>query len=145
LIQANGKDSAGDIIKSVEPSESNLAQKSFEKAVQLAKKKQCRRALEELTGFLVRFPGDTNAEEALFLSGQCQTSLGNSRSAIETYTGLVARFPQGSKAPDALLSKATLHRKRGELKKYRETLMILQATYPDSKAAHRVPKKGSKS
>jgi len=116
------------------------AERDYQEALGLAKKKQHRRALEQLTAFLVRYPANPRAESAMFWMAESQAALGDSEKAQEQYEAVVARFPQGAKAPDALLRLAMMHKKRGADDKARELLTRLRSDFPQSDAARRAPK-----
>jgi len=116
------------------------ATEDYERAVQLIGRKQYEQALNQLAGFLVRFPGHAHAGNAMYWRGECYYAMGNYVRAAEQFEGVVARFPRGNKAPDALLKLGMAQRRMGELDKAANTWDILQRSYPASDAARKIPR-----
>lgn len=116
------------------------AEHEYQEALGLVKKKQHRRAIDNLTAFLVHYPANPRAEAAMFWMAESHAALGDIEKSVEHYEAVVARFPQGAKAPDALLRLAMVHKKRGADDKARELINRLRSDFPQSDAARRAPK-----
>lgn len=116
------------------------AERDYQDLLGLVKKKQHRRAVEQITAFLVRWPANPRAESAMFWLAEAHAALGDVDKAQEQYEAVVARFPQGSKTPDALLRLVAMHKKRGADDRARELLTRLRSDFPQSDAARRAPK-----
>jgi len=139
VIRAEG--SRQQVIKSGKARESSReAQKEYEAAYSLVRRKQYDRALESLSSFLVRHPGDDNADNAMYWRGECFFAKGEYTRAAEEFSGLIARFPQGNKVPDALLKLGLSQQKAGEKEKAKETFARLRNDFPSSDAVRKIPR-----
>lgn len=116
------------------------AEREYESALSLVKKKSYGKAVDAFTGFLVKFPDHAKAENALFWMGEAQLGQGEDARALDQFESVIARFPDGNKAPDALLKIALIRKKQGETDKAKEALSRLRSRYPQSDAAKRAPK-----
>jgi tol-pal system protein YbgF len=116
------------------------AQKDYEDGLSLVKKKQYNRAVEALTGFLVRYPDHAHADNATFWMGEAYLGMGDTARAMEQFEAVLARFPKGNKAPDALLKIALVSRKQGDDARAKSAVAKLKSDYPNSDAAKRAPK-----
>jgi tol-pal system protein YbgF len=140
LVRAHGGEAGGKKAKKDDGKPEADAERDYQEALSLLKKKQHRRALEQLTAFQVRYPANPRIDAALFWMAESYAALGDPTKATEHYEAVVARFPQGSKTPDALLRLAMLHKKHGADAKARELLLRLRSDFPQSDAARRAPK-----
>ncbi len=138
--EAEGKDGKGKKAKRDGGKPEADAERDYQEALELVRKKQHRRALEALTAFQVRYPANPRIDVALFWMAESYAALGDPEKATEHYEAVVARFPQGSKTPDALLRLIQLHKKRGADDKARELSNRLRSDFPQSDAARRAPK-----
>lgn len=139
VIRAEG--SRQQVIKSGKDKESARdAQREYEQAYELVKKKRYDKALEALSGFLVRHPGDENADNAMYWRGECYFAKSEYARAAEEFSGLIARFPQGNKVPDALLKLGLSQQKAGDKDKAREAFDRLRRDFPSSEAVRRIPR-----
>jgi tol-pal system protein YbgF len=116
------------------------AQKEYDGALSLVKKKQYDKAIEALTGFLVRYPDDARSDNAMFWMGEAYLGKGDTSRALDEFQDVVSRFPDGNKAPDSLLKIALVNKKLGEDAKAKEALATLKSRFPSSDAARRAPK-----
>lgn len=114
--------------------------KDYESAIALVKNKQYDKALEKFAEFLVRYPDDTNADNAVYWRGECFFAKGEYARAAQEFSGLLARFPLGNKVPDALLKLGMCQLKSGDRAKATETFAQLRKEHPGSDAAHKIPK-----
>jgi tol-pal system protein YbgF len=120
------------------------AQDDLDHGLELYKAKSWDKALEVLSGFLVKNPDHPNAEIAAFYRGECLLAKGDTRRAAEQFEGIASSYPQGSRAPDALLRAAQAYVKLGERDTADLTKKKLLATYPGSDAAKKLASSGAK-
>jgi tol-pal system protein YbgF len=139
-VRAGGTAGKGKKAKGEAGAKSADAGKEYEEALSLVKKKQYERAVEALTGFLVRHPDHPNADNAMFWMGEAYLGQNDTSRAVEQWEALLARFPDGNKAPDALLKIALTQKKLGEAEKAKAALARLRSRFPTSDAAKRAPK-----
>ncbi len=116
------------------------AAQDYEAAREMLEKKRYEEALEAFAGFLVRYPGHANADNAMYWRGECYYAMGNFVRAAEQFEGLVARFPRGNKVPDALLKLGLSQRRMGERDKAAKTFEQLRKNHPSSDAAGKIPR-----
>lgn len=138
-VQARGKGDYGTAVKG-KKAKAGDAEKDLEAALGLLKKKSHQKAIEALTGFLVKNPGHPRAEEAMFKLGDAYAAQGDHARAIEQLEAALARFPTGGRAPEALLTLARMQKKAGEGERSQKTLADLKTRFPDSEAAKRAAK-----
>jgi len=116
------------------------AKRGYESALALVKSKQYDKALDALTGFLVRYPDHPYAENATYWRGECFYAKGEYARAAEQFEGVVARFPYGNKAPDALLKLGLCQQRLGSQEQAQKTFAELKDRYPKSDAVRQVPR-----
>ncbi len=138
-VQARGKGDYGSAVKGKKPKGAD-ADKELDAALSQLKKKSLSRAVEALTGFLVKYPGHPRAEEAMFKLGDAYAAQGDHARAIEHLDAALARFPTSGRAPDALLTLARMQKKAGDGERSQKTLADLKTRFPDSEAAKRAAK-----
>jgi tol-pal system protein YbgF len=133
-VRRGGSDEAGQ-----RASEERAAQE-YERALDLIKSKRYDPALEVLAGFLVRYPGSPNADNATYWRGECYYAKGDYVRAAEQFAGLVARFPKGNKVPDAMLKLGLSQRSMGEAERAQQTFDKLRREHPNSEASRKIPR-----
>ncbi len=116
------------------------AARRYDKGLDLIDRKQYDAALDVLAGFLVRYPGHPNAENAMYWRGECYYAKGNYMKASEQFEGLIMRFPDGNKHPDALLKLGLSQQRMGERDKAASTFAQLRKNHPNSDAASKIPR-----
>ncbi len=116
------------------------ASQDYDQAMDLIGRKRYDEALEVLAGFLVRYPGHANADNAMYWRGECYYAMGNFVRAADQFEGLLTRFPQGNKVPDALLKLGMSQRRMGEREKAAKTFEQLRKNHPNSDAASKIPR-----
>ena len=116
------------------------ASAAYEDALDLVERKKYDDALEALSGFLVRYPGHPNADNAMYWRGECYYAMGNYARAAEQFEGLITRFPNGNKVPDALLKLGLAQRRMGEREKATKTFEQLRKSHANSDAASKIPR-----
>jgi len=119
---------------------SDQAARAYEDALELVKDKKYDEALEALAGYLVRYPGEANADNAMYWRGECYYAKGNYVRAAEQFEGVLTRFPNGNKAPDALLKLGLSQRAMGERDKAKETFDRLRKSFPSSDLLKKIPR-----
>ncbi|HMJ57133.1 MAG TPA: tol-pal system protein YbgF [Polyangiaceae bacterium] len=115
------------------------AKRDYDTALALARGKQYDKALQALTGFLVRFPDHPLVENAMYWRGECFYATGAFARAVDQFEGLIARFPYGNKAADALLKLGLAQEKVGAKDQAQKTFAELKDRYPKSDAARQGP------
>jgi tol-pal system protein YbgF len=140
VVRVHGNEAGGKKAKKNDSKPEADAERDYQEALSLLKKKQHRRALELLTAFQVRYPANPRIDAALFWMADSYEALGDLPRAVEHYEAVVARFPQGTKTPDALLRLAAYHKKHGADARARELIHRLRSDFPQSDAARRAPK-----
>lgn len=139
VIRAEGN--RQQVIKSGKDKENaREAQREYDAAYELVKKKKYDKALEAMSAFLIRHPGDENADNAMYWRGECFLAKNDYARAAEEFTGLIARFPQGNKVPDALLKLGLSQQKAGDNQKAKEAFDRLRRDFPSSEAARKIPR-----
>jgi tol-pal system protein YbgF len=126
--------------KAKEAPRSPQAKGDYDAAVALVKHKQYDKALEALGGFLVHYPDDPSADNAMYWRGECFFAKGDYARAAEEFASVPARFPNGNKVPDALLKLGMSQLKSGEKDKAAEAFARLRREYPASDAARKIPR-----
>ena len=116
------------------------ASREYDAAIGLVKKKKYDEALEALAGYLARYPGEANADNAMYWRGECYYAKRDYARAAEQFDAVITRFPQGSKVPDALLKLGLSQRAAGERDKAKDTFGRLRKSYPTSDAAKKIPR-----
>lgn len=116
------------------------ASREYDQAMDLIDRKRYDDALELLAGFLVRYPGHANADNAMYWRGECYYAMGSYVRAADQFEGLISRFPQGNKVPDALLKLGMSQRRMGEREKAAKTFEQLRKSHPNSDAASKIPR-----
>jgi tol-pal system protein YbgF len=122
------------------PALSPEAKRSYESALALVRSKQYDKALDALTGFLVRYPDHPYVENATYWRGECFYAKAEYARAAEQFEGVVARFPYGNKAPDALLKLGLSQQRLGSQEQAQKTFAELKDRYPKSDAVRQVPR-----
>ncbi|MCC6646187.1 MAG: tetratricopeptide repeat protein [Polyangiaceae bacterium] len=138
-VQARGKGDYGTAVKGKKAKPGD-ADKELDGALAQLKKKSLSKAVEALTGFLVKNPGHPRAEEAMFKLGEAYAAQGDHARAIEHLDAALARFPSSTRAPDALLALARMQKRAGDGERSQKTLADLKTRFPDSDAAKRAAK-----
>ena len=143
VIRAEGSRSQvtqGGKEKAKEAPRSAQATREYDAALALVKRKQYDKALEALSAFLVKYPGDPSADNAMYWRGECFYAKGDYAKASDEFAGVVARFPSGNKAADALLKVGMCQLKSGNKDKANETFARLRRDYPSTEATRKIPR-----
>jgi len=136
VVRAVG--SGGSIVDRGARGKSGGAQDDLDKALDLYKAKSWDKALEMLSGFLVKNPDHPSADVATFYRGECFLAKGEARRALEQFEAVTANYPQGSRSPDAMLRAAQAHVKLGDRASADQMKKKLLSTYPGSDAAKKL-------
>lgn len=121
------------------------AKSAYDAALALATSRQYDRALEALSGFLVKYPDHPYAENALYWRGECYFARGEFLRAAEQFEAVLGRFGGGKKAPDALLKIGASHERLGSPDRAREYWDRLRRDFPRSEAAKKIPQSSESS
>ena len=122
VIRAEGKTgSASSRARGRESASTEQSHREYEAAADLVKKKQYDKALEAFNAFLVKYPGDANADNAMYWRGECYYAKGEYARAAEQFEGVIARFPEGNKVADAMLKLGLSQSRMGEREKAQKT------------------------
>lgn len=124
--------------KPAQPSTAEAMQQ-YNEALDLVHRKRYEQAIEAFAGFLVRYPGHPNADNAMYWRGECYYALGNYVRAADQFEGVVARFPKGNKVPDALLKLGMSQTRMGETEQANNAYKRLRSEFPYSEAASKIP------
>jgi tol-pal system protein YbgF len=116
------------------------ATRAYEAALALVKNKQYDRAIESLAAFLVKYPDNPLAENALYWRGECSYAKGDYARAAEQFEGLISRFSNGTKVPDAMLKLGMCQARLGAADQAQKTFAQLKDRYPRSEAVRRLPR-----
>jgi tol-pal system protein YbgF len=126
---------AGDPPSALDPD----AKKSYDAALALVNAKEYDRALDALSGFLVKWPDHPYAENAHYWRGEVYYAQGETLRASEQFEAVLARFGGGQKAADALLKLGMCHDRLGAPERAREAWARLRRDHPRSEAARKIP------
>ncbi len=121
------------------PDRDTEAKRAYDAALSLVNARQFDQALDALATFLVKWPDDPYAENAMYWRGECYFARGDYHRASEQFDGTLKRFPSGNKSADALLKLGMSDQKLGKPTKAKECFERLVRQYPESDAARRVP------
>jgi tol-pal system protein YbgF len=133
------KDSAARVAA---PSESSTeAERSYTAALSLVNAHAYDRAAGALGIFLLEWPNDANAGNAMYWQAECYFAMGEYTHAAELFEQAIERFPKGSRVPDSLLRLGMCEEKLGDTAKAKTYFDRLGTEYPKSEAARRVPSK----
>ncbi|HEX9294719.1 MAG TPA: tol-pal system protein YbgF [Polyangiaceae bacterium] len=116
------------------------AKHDYDAALSLVRAKQYEKALDALTGFLVRYPDHPYVENAMYWRGECFYAKGEYARAAEQFEGLIARFSYGNKMPDALLKLGLCQQRLGSQAQAEKTFAELKDRYPKSEAVRQLPR-----
>jgi tol-pal system protein YbgF len=116
------------------------AKPAYDAALALVQDKRYDRALEALSGFLVRYPDHPYANNAMYWRGECYFAKGDLARAKEEFEGLLARFPAGAKVPDALLKIGLIEQRIGRDDAARAAFDRLTREFAGSDAAKKIPR-----
>jgi tol-pal system protein YbgF len=104
-------------------------------------RKDCGKAIGQLTGFAAARKDSPLAPNALYWSGRCQHLRGDTNGAISKYYDIVTRYPKSAKTPAALWEQGNLFIKMGDTPDARLALSKLIRDYPASDEAVRARQK----
>jgi tol-pal system protein YbgF len=116
------------------------AKQEYERALALVNAHSYDRALEAFSAYLIRWPDEPGAENALDWSAECYLAKGELAEASDEFENALARFPQGSKAPDSLLGAGVCAQRLGNDEKAKTYFDRLVRDFPKSDALRRMPK-----
>jgi tol-pal system protein YbgF len=115
------------------------AKRAYDAALLLVNARRFDQALDALAAFLVKWPDNPYAENAMYWRGECYFARGDYQHASEQFDGALKRFPSGNKTADALLKLGMSNEKLGKAMKAKECFDRLARQYPESDAARHIP------
>jgi tol-pal system protein YbgF len=89
--------------------------------------------------FLLQFPDDPNASNAMYWQAECYFAMGEYAHASELFEQTADRFPKSTRVPDCLLKLGLCQEKLGDEAKAKSYFQRLGSEYPKSEAARRIP------
>ena len=95
----------------------------YEQAEELFNAKVYENALNLYNEYLIKYPDQTLADEALLKMGKIYAALGRDKGKLEAYQRLVSEYPKSQYAPDAMLEILAIYFSKGYFKN-----VILQAS-----------------
>jgi tol-pal system protein YbgF len=121
------------------PNPAATAQHAYDAAVGLVNAHAYDKAAGALGLFLLEWPSDANASNAMYWQAECYYAMGEYTHAFELFEQAMDRFPKSARVPDCLLKLGLCQGKLGDGAKAKTYFDRLGAEYPRSEAAHRIP------
>jgi tol-pal system protein YbgF len=115
------------------------ARRSYDAALALVNGHAYDRAAGALGTFLLQWPNDANAANAMYWQAECYFAMSEYARATELLDVALERFPQGGRAPDCLLKLALCQEKLGNAVQAKGYYERLRKDFPKSEAARRIP------
>jgi tol-pal system protein YbgF len=135
------KDGPGSSSPAVAPSSTGgEAQHAYDAALRLVNARAYDTAAGALGVFLLEWPGDPNASNAIYWQAECYYAMGEYEHSSELFEQAIERFPGSARHPDCLLKLGLCEEKLGDAAKAKRYFDRLGADYPRSEAARRIPK-----
>jgi tol-pal system protein YbgF len=139
---AQAKDGASSSPPAAAPASSGKAQHAYDSALSLVNSHAYDKAAGALGMFLLEWPDDPNASNALYWQAECYFAMGEYAHASELYEQTMERFPKSSRVPDCLLKLGLCQAKQGDDERAKGYFKRLGAEYPQSEASRRIPSGG---
>jgi tol-pal system protein YbgF len=118
------------------------AQSAYDSALSLVNAHAYDRAVGALGVFLLEWPSDPNASNAMYWQAECYYAMGEYIHASELLEQAIERFANSSRVPDDLLKLGLCEEKLGDAAKAKGYFDRLRADYPKSEAVRRIPTGG---
>jgi tol-pal system protein YbgF len=116
------------------------AQHAYDAALALVNAQAFDKAVGAFGEFLLHWPSDTNASNAMYWQAESYYAMSEYTHASELLEQTMERFPKSGRIPDCLLKLGLVQQKLGNPAKAKAYFDRLVAEYPRSEAARRVPK-----
>ena len=110
----------------------------FAKAKELFDKKNYTEALSAFSGFLVRYPDNAKATDAMFFRGECYLAKSEWAKAAGELDAVARATPASDRAPDALLDLVKAYEKLGDKESAEKAKKRLKTDFPKSNAAKKL-------
>jgi tol-pal system protein YbgF len=136
------KEGAVSAFAATPPKATGEAQRAYDSALSLLNAHSYDKAAGALGVFLLEWPTDPNASNALYWQAECYYAMGEYAHASELFEQTIERFPKSSRVPDSLLKLGLCHEKQGDEAKAKSYFQRLGAEYPQSEASRRIPSGG---
>ena len=134
-----GKDDASPGSPAPAAAAASKAQHAYDSALGLINARAYEKAAGALGMFLLEWPDDPNASNALYWQAECYFAMGEYAHASELFEQTMERFPTSSRMPDCLLKLGLCQAKQGDAEKAKGYFQRLGAEYPQSEASRRIP------
>jgi tol-pal system protein YbgF len=115
------------------------AMHAYEAALGLLNAHSYEEAAGALGTFLLKWPTDPNAGNAIYWQAECYYSIGEYSLASEQLEQALESYPTSTRVPDCLLKLGLCQQKLGDFVKAKGYFQRLETEYPRSEAAHRIP------
>ncbi|MCA1927367.1 MAG: tol-pal system protein YbgF [Calditerrivibrio sp.] len=83
-------------------------------ALELFKSNRYEESLNKFRSFVVRFPEDSLADNALYWMGEIYFQTGDMEKALESFNNVINNYPNENKVPDAIFKSAIVNDKLGK-------------------------------
>ena len=114
------------------------ANAEFAKAKELFDKKNYTEALSAFSGFLVRYPDNAKATDAMFFRGECYLAKNEWAKAAGELDAVARATPASDRAPDALFDLVKAYDKLGDKENADKAKKRLKSDFPKSNAAKKL-------
>jgi len=121
------------------PTRAAEAQRAYDSALGLVNSHAYDKGAGALGVFLLEWPDDANASNAMYWQAECYFAMGEYAHASELFEATAERFPKSSRVPDCLLKLGLCQGKLGDEVKAKTYFQRLGTEYPKSEAARRIP------
>jgi tol-pal system protein YbgF len=133
------KSSATNPSPGTEPAPTSEAQHAYDAALSLVNARAYDRAVGALGVFLLEWPNDPNASNAVYWQAECYYAMGEYAHSSELLEQAIEHFPKSSRFPDYLLKLGLCQEKLGDLARAKGYFERLGTEFPRSEATRRIP------
>jgi tol-pal system protein YbgF len=130
-------------VAAASPVSDGASKRAYDAALGLVNAHAYQEAAGALGTFLLQWPDDPNASNAIYWQAECYYSMGEYSRAAEQLEQAIARYPKSPRLPDCLLKLGLCQRKLGDEGKAQSYFQRLETEFPRSEAARRIPKSGA--
>ena len=112
---------------------------AYDAALGLVNAHAYEQAAGALGTFLLKWPSDPNASNAIYWQAECYYSIGEYSLASEQLEQAIERYPKSARIPDYLLKLGLCQEKLGDVARAKSYFQRLETEFPRSEAARRIP------
>jgi tol-pal system protein YbgF len=116
---------------------------AYDAALGLVNAHAYEQAAGALGTFLLKWPNDPNASNAIYWQAECYYSIGEYSLASEHLEQAIERYPKSTRVPDYLLKLGLCQQKLGDAARAKGYFQRLETEFPRSEAARRIPTTGT--